>query len=237
MTTLFDAVIWRSTTGGSGNLTVSGPVARFRTPLQAGVPDASEVSYRIDDDNGNWEIGGGHTLTSATQFARSAVEASFDGSTYSTALLTLSSAVQVSFVARESDIFNKTGNTAILQVVNAGVVGGEFHTAISAGTVNLDLRLGNAADITALTASASGFTIGITGYPTNGTEWQFDLWLKNGGLATITWPTGIYWRTPSGGLSTTFSVANTAALLTGNYNIIIFAGPGDSSATIMGRIV
>lgn len=181
MSVLFDAVIWRTTSTGTGNAVVASAVARYRTPASASVPNNSTVSYRIDDDNGNWELGSGTYLTSGTQLQRDTVE---DGSSGAGTKISLSGGAQVTFVSRTTDILNKTGDT-MAGVLTLGATLQQAPIAITdaAGAV-IDASLGNLFSWVAAADRTAGTT-------TNAVAGQKLILCFNasGGARTLTLPT------------------------------------------------
>jgi hypothetical protein len=97
----FDAVIFRATTGGTGDFVVSAAITGYRTPAAASVPNASTGSYRAEsDDLTEWEEGT-YSYTSGTTTVVRTVTSNSLGTT---AKINFTVAPKVGFVASAADL-------------------------------------------------------------------------------------------------------------------------------------
>jgi hypothetical protein len=109
-------------TTGTGTVTLGSAVTKFRSFAEASVPNASVVSYLIEDGN-DYELGYGVYTSAGTTMTRAVVLDSKVGGVAGTTKINLSGAATVSIVANISDIRrnrNYTG-TGTSTNVTAGI--------------------------------------------------------------------------------------------------------------------
>lgn len=138
------------TSTGTGTLTLGSAVLGFQTFANAGVSDGDTLSYAIEDGV-NWEIGTGTYTSAGTTLSRT-VTRSFDGTTYGTSPINVTSSAQVFATALAADLV---------------VTGGALGTPSSGNLANCTFptlnqnTTGTAAGLSATLAVASGGT-GVT---------------------------------------------------------------------------
>lgn len=108
-----DLVKETTTTTGTGNLTLAGAVATFRT-FNTGVGVGPKFTYRIDG-GAEWEIGIGH-LSGSTTLVRDVVQAS----TNSNALVSFSAGTKAVFITVPASLINPPLNTLVVYISPSG---------------------------------------------------------------------------------------------------------------------
>ena len=109
------------TSTGTGTLTLGSAVLGFQTFANAGVANADTISYAIEDGT-NWEIGTGTYTSSGTTLSRT-VTRSFDGTTYGTSPISVTTSAQVFATALAADL-----------VVTGGAAGTPLSITLTNGT-------------------------------------------------------------------------------------------------------
>jgi hypothetical protein len=109
------------TSTGTGTLTLGSAVLGFQTFANAGVANADTISYAIEDGT-NWEIGTGTYTSSGTTLSRT-VTRSFDGTTYGTSPISVTTSAQVFATALAADL-----------VVTGGAAGTPSSITLTNGT-------------------------------------------------------------------------------------------------------
>lgn len=123
MNYLADRVRMTTATTGAGTITLGSAVSGYRTFASASVPNASIVTYTIEDGTA-WEVGTGTYTTSGTTLSRTLISSS-TGS-----LLSLSGAAQVFITAASQDLayyvpqvtYMLTGSGTYTTPTNGGVL-------------------------------------------------------------------------------------------------------------------
>ena len=109
------------TSTGTGTLTLGSAVLGFQTFANAGVANADTISYTIEDGT-NWEIGTGTYTSSGTTLSRT-VTRSYDGTTYGTSPISVTTSAQVFATALAADL-----------VVTGGAAGTPSSITLTNGT-------------------------------------------------------------------------------------------------------
>jgi hypothetical protein len=109
------------TSTGTGTLTLGSAVLGFQTFANAGVANADTISYAIEDGT-NWEIGTGTYTSSGTTLSRT-VTRSYDGTTYGTSPISVTTSAQVFATALAADL-----------VVTGGAAGTPSSITLTNGT-------------------------------------------------------------------------------------------------------
>jgi hypothetical protein len=176
MPTFVDRAKMTTATTGTGTITLGSAVAGFQTFAAAGVPNAAQVRYVIEDGT-NWEVGLGTYTTSGTTLTRGALESTSGG-----AAITLSGSAIVYVTAAAADL------NALAPLV-APTITGLHEVRVAMGANNIDC---NAGAVFSKTISGAT-TLTVSNVPASGTVASFILDLTNGGSAVITWWSGMKW--------------------------------------------
>lgn len=122
---VYDRVKFTTATTGTGTVTVGSAVTGFRTPATASIPNATTVSYAIED-GAAWEVGTGTYTTAGTTLSRTLVASSTG------ALLNLSGSAVVYITLLAQDV------NALAPLASPSFTGGSISVA---GTTNAFVTL------------------------------------------------------------------------------------------------
>ena len=92
-----------SGTPGTGTITLGTAVSGFQSFAQAGTANSDVVSYVIED-GGNYEYGQGTYSTTGPTLARTTINGSYNGTTYGTSAISVSSTATVMISPLASDL-------------------------------------------------------------------------------------------------------------------------------------
>jgi hypothetical protein len=92
---------------GTGTLTLNGGVLGYQSFAQAGIANGDVVSYTIED-GANWEVGTGTYTSSGTTLSRTVTQ-SFNGTTYGTSPISVTSSAQVFITILAADVVSVGG--------------------------------------------------------------------------------------------------------------------------------
>ena len=162
MAKLFNRARMTVTSTGTGTLTLGTNVSLYQTFASAGVSNGDVVSYTIEDGL-NWEIGTGTYTSSGTTLSRTVTQ-SFNGTTYGTSAISVTSAAQVFVTALAVDLQSGTsaGNLVALDgSAKIPAVDGSLLTNVTTSAARIT---GLAASATTDTTNASNISTGTLAY-------------------------------------------------------------------------
>jgi hypothetical protein len=177
-----DRVKETTTTTGTGNLTLSGPVVQFRALSAAFANAQSGITLCIADQSGsNWEVSS-CTLVNPTTISRDTVLSSSN----SDALVNFSAGTKdVFFTFSAADIAKLLSNTSTNTLTNKRITS-RVLTLGTGATPAINTDLCDRVTITGLAIAISSMTSGLTGVPVNGDNLTIDI-TDNGTARSILW--------------------------------------------------
>ena len=137
---LLDRCIFRPTTGGTADFTVSAAVTGYMTPAQAGAVDGASYHYAAQSaDLSQWEVGSGTYAASGTKLSRATV---LFNSLGTNAKVNFSAVPQVMITALAEDILAVSGwvSPALNDATQAAANTAALQAALNSGTANVQFN-------------------------------------------------------------------------------------------------
>jgi hypothetical protein len=158
MAKLFNRARMTVTSTGTGTLTLGTNVALYQTFASAGVSNGDVVSYTIEDGL-NWEIGTGTYTSSGTTLSRTVTQ-SYNGTTYGTSAISVTTSAQVFVTALAVDLQSGTAAGNLVALDNSAKIPAVDGSLLTNVTTSAARITGLAASATTDTTNASNITSG-----------------------------------------------------------------------------
>ena len=162
MAKLFNRARMTVTSTGTGTLTLGTNVALYQTFASAGVANGDVVSYTIEDGL-NWEIGTGTYTSSGTTLSRTVTQ-SYNGTTYGTSAISVTTSAQVFVTALAVDLQSGTSAGNLVALDGSAKIPAVDGSQLTNVTTSAARITGLAASATTDTTNASNISTGTLSY-------------------------------------------------------------------------